>query len=118
MLVSGIDKFMSECRALVNFCGNAVATLFIARWDKTLDIERARRVLRGDDVAPLHEIDEVTHAHRDVRSADQPTGSAPSTAGTLGDCEPEQRLGQARVPVAAGRHDTTSTGSRPSQSGF
>jgi len=122
MLVFGIDKFMSECRALVNFCGNAVATLFIARWDKTLDVDRARRVLRGDDVAPLHEIDEVTHAHRD-RRADQPTSSTPSTAGTstagsLGDCEPEQRLGHARVPVAAGRHDTTSTGARSSQSGF
>jgi aerobic C4-dicarboxylate transport protein len=60
MLVFGIDKFMSECRALVNFCGNAVATLFIAHWDKSLDIDRARRVLRGDDVPPLHEIDEVT----------------------------------------------------------
>ncbi|MGY1686436.1 C4-dicarboxylate transporter DctA [Geodermatophilus sp. SYSU D00867] len=59
MLVFGIDKFMSECRALVNFCGNAVATLFIAAWDRTLDRDRARRVLRGDDVPPLHEIDEV-----------------------------------------------------------
>ena len=60
MLVFGIDKFMSECRALVNFCGNAVATLFIAHWDKSLDIDRARRVFRGDDVPPLHEIDEIT----------------------------------------------------------
>src|SRR3954447_2673924 len=59
MLIFGIDKFMSECRALVNFCGNAVATLFIAHWDKTLDRDRTRRVLRGDDVPPLHEIDEV-----------------------------------------------------------
>ena len=33
MLIFGIDKFMSECRALVNFTGNAVATLFIAWWD-------------------------------------------------------------------------------------
>src|SRR3954465_984599 len=60
MLVFGIDKFMSECRALVNFCGNAVATLFIAHWDRTLDRDRVRRVLRGEDVAPLHEIDEVS----------------------------------------------------------
>ena len=34
MLIFGIDKFMSECRALVNFIGNAVATLFVAKWDK------------------------------------------------------------------------------------
>jgi aerobic C4-dicarboxylate transport protein len=59
MLIFGIDKFMSECRALVNFCGNAVATLFIAYWDKSLDVDRARRVFRGDDVEPLHEIDDV-----------------------------------------------------------
>jgi aerobic C4-dicarboxylate transport protein len=59
MLIFGIDKFMSECRALVNFSGNAVATLFIAHWDKALDVDRVRRVLRGDEVEPLHEIDEV-----------------------------------------------------------
>lgn len=50
MLVFGIDTFMSECRALVDFCGNAVATLFIGKWDRTLDIDRARAVLRGEDV--------------------------------------------------------------------
>lgn len=55
MLIFGIDKFMSECRALVNFCGNAVATLFIAHWDKSLDVDRARRVFRGEDVDPLPE---------------------------------------------------------------
>ncbi|MEU4657704.1 C4-dicarboxylate transporter DctA [Streptomyces sp. NPDC023723] len=49
MLVFGIDKFMSECRALVNFCGNAVATLVVARWENTLDLARARRVLAGDE---------------------------------------------------------------------
>jgi aerobic C4-dicarboxylate transport protein len=51
MLIFGIDKFMSECRALVNFCGNAVATLFIAWWDRSLDVDRARRVFRGENVA-------------------------------------------------------------------
>jgi len=50
MLIFGIDKFMSECRALVNFCGNAVATLFIAWWDKSLDIERVRKVFNGEEV--------------------------------------------------------------------
>jgi aerobic C4-dicarboxylate transport protein len=45
MLIFGIDKFMSECRALVNFYGNAVATLVIAKWDRNLDIDRARQVL-------------------------------------------------------------------------
>ncbi len=82
MLVFGIDKFMSECRALVNFAGNAVATLFIAHWDKTLDRDRARRVFRGEDVAPLHEIDEVTDpgdvpapAHRAAAAISVPAGA-------------------------------------------
>ncbi|WAP59681.1 C4-dicarboxylate transporter DctA [Streptomyces sp. S465] len=47
MLIFGIDKFMSECRALVNFFGNAVATLFIAKWEGGLDLARAREVLAG-----------------------------------------------------------------------
>jgi aerobic C4-dicarboxylate transport protein len=79
MLVFGIDKFMSECRALVNFCGNAVATLFIAHWDKTLDRDRARRVLRGDDVPPLHEIDEVPGEDLDASDA-TPATHAPASA--------------------------------------
>ncbi len=53
MLIFGIDKFMSECRALVNFTGNAVATLFIAWWDRTLDADRVRRVFAGQEVEPL-----------------------------------------------------------------
>lgn len=48
MLVFGIDKFMSECRALVNFIGNAVATLFVAKWDGALDVARARAVFAGE----------------------------------------------------------------------
>jgi aerobic C4-dicarboxylate transport protein len=47
MLIFGIDKFMSECGALVNFTGNAVAALVIAWWDGTLDRARTREVLAG-----------------------------------------------------------------------
>jgi aerobic C4-dicarboxylate transport protein len=53
MLVFGIDKFMSECRALVNFIGNAVATLFVAKWNHELDVNRARTVFASNDVPPL-----------------------------------------------------------------
>lgn len=53
MLVFGIDKFMSECRALVNFIGNAVATLFVAKWNGEVDIDRARNVFAGKEVPPL-----------------------------------------------------------------
>ncbi|MFI8876874.1 C4-dicarboxylate transporter DctA [Streptomyces sp. NPDC055243] len=46
MLVFGIDKFMSECRALTNLAGNSVATLVVARWERVLDTARVNRVLR------------------------------------------------------------------------
>ena len=44
-LILGIDRFMSECRALTNFIGNAVAAVVIARWEGALDRERLRAVL-------------------------------------------------------------------------
>jgi len=53
MLIFGIDKFMSECRALVNFIGNSVATLFVAKWNGELDVARAQAVFAGKDVEPL-----------------------------------------------------------------
>ena len=46
-LILGIDRFMSECRALTNFIGNAVATLFVARWEGALDREALDRALDG-----------------------------------------------------------------------
>ena len=44
-LILGIDRFMSECRSLTNFIGNAVATVVIARWEGAVDRERLREVL-------------------------------------------------------------------------
>ena len=44
----GVDRFMSECRALTNLVGNGVATLVIARWEGALDRDRLSRVLRGE----------------------------------------------------------------------
>jgi aerobic C4-dicarboxylate transport protein len=44
-LLVGVDRFMSEVRAITNLIGNAVATVAIARWDKALDLDRARHVL-------------------------------------------------------------------------
>jgi aerobic C4-dicarboxylate transport protein len=45
MLVFGIDKFMSECRALTNMIGNSVAAIVVAKWEGQFDVEQARRVL-------------------------------------------------------------------------
>ena len=58
MLIFGIDKFMSECRALTNMIGNSVATVVVAKWEGVLDRERARAVLDGDDVDELAALDE------------------------------------------------------------
>jgi aerobic C4-dicarboxylate transport protein len=48
-LIVGIDRFMSEARALTNFAGNAVATVIIGAWTGSLDKERLDAVLRGDE---------------------------------------------------------------------
>lgn len=45
-LILGIDRFMSECRALTNLVGNACATIVVARWEKSLDEERLHEVLK------------------------------------------------------------------------
>lgn len=46
-LIVGVDRFMSEARALTNFAGNAVATLVIGTWTKEVDRERVAQVLDG-----------------------------------------------------------------------
>ena len=47
-LLVGVDRFMSEARAITNLIGNAVATMVIARWDNALDLDRARAILDGE----------------------------------------------------------------------
>ena len=44
-LILGVDRFMSEARAITNFIGNTVATLVIAKWDGALDTARAQEVM-------------------------------------------------------------------------
>lgn len=47
-LVLGIDRFMSECRALTNLTGNACATIVVSRWENALDKERLHAALNGE----------------------------------------------------------------------
>src|ERR1700752_3600165 len=47
-LILGIDRFMSEARALVNVIGNGVATIVISRWENEIDVKRMRAVLNGE----------------------------------------------------------------------
>jgi aerobic C4-dicarboxylate transport protein len=53
-IVLGIDKFMSECRALTNFIGNSVACVVVSRWEGELDKEALKRGLsaRTEPVLP------------------------------------------------------------------
>ncbi|WP_332811900.1 dicarboxylate/amino acid:cation symporter [Sphingomonas sp.] len=46
-LILGVDRFMSECRSLTNFIGNAVATIVVARWEGAINVGRLNRVLAG-----------------------------------------------------------------------
>lgn len=48
-LIVGIDRFMSEARSVTNFSGNAVATILVGTWTKTIDRVKADAVLRGRD---------------------------------------------------------------------
>ena len=57
-ILVGIDKFMSECRALTNLIGNGVATIVISRWEGELDTDKLHETMahpiddrRGDGVA-------------------------------------------------------------------
>lgn len=52
-LILGIDRFMSECRSITNFMGNAVATVVVARWDGALDREALSRALGTAPPPPL-----------------------------------------------------------------
>ncbi len=47
-LILGIDRFMSEARALTNLVGNGVATVLVAKWTGELDTERMRAQLNGE----------------------------------------------------------------------
>lgn len=46
-LILGIDRFMSEARALTNLIGNGVATVVVARWEGALDVDRMHAELNG-----------------------------------------------------------------------
>ncbi|WP_026554162.1 cation:dicarboxylate symporter family transporter [Arthrobacter sp. 35W] len=62
--IVGIDRFMSEARALTNFTGNAVATLLMGTWVKEIDAEKVSRVL--DKLEPFDESSLMEHEEAPV----------------------------------------------------
>ncbi|MFD3504703.1 cation:dicarboxylate symporter family transporter [Streptomyces sp. NPDC058676] len=69
-LIVGIDRFMSEARALTNFAGNAVATVLIGTWTKEIDRERVDQVLAGqipfDEKTLLDDSEPQDDAHAEI----------------------------------------------------
>ncbi|MCS5722106.1 cation:dicarboxylase symporter family transporter [Herbiconiux sp. CPCC 203407] len=97
-VIVGIDRFMSEARALTNFTGNAVATLLVGTWTKELDREQLSAVLDGsrpfdettmsvDDHLGGDEKAEVA-AERGGASDERPSTAA--IAAIVGDLESEK----------------------------
>ena len=71
-IIVGIDRFMSEARALTNFSGNAVATLLVGHWTHSVDEERLRDVLDGN-----RPFDESTMVD-DHDTSDRPKQTSPT----------------------------------------
>ncbi|UYY86666.1 dicarboxylate/amino acid:cation symporter [Alcaligenes sp. SMD-FA] len=63
-LILGIDRFMSECRALTNLVGNAVATIVVARWEGELDTDQLNSAMNGE-LPPL-DTSVTLHQHGEV----------------------------------------------------
>jgi aerobic C4-dicarboxylate transport protein len=76
-LIVGIDRFMSECRALTNFAGNAVATVLIGSWTGGVDRAQLDRVLAGDD--PFDETTMVDDHGAPPAATDEPRQDAKET---------------------------------------
>jgi aerobic C4-dicarboxylate transport protein len=58
-LILGIDRFMSECRAITNFIGNAVATIVVSRWEGGMDNDKLAAALAKNPPPPLPPPEEV-----------------------------------------------------------
>jgi len=60
-LILGIDRFMSEARALTNLIGNGVATVVISRWERELDVDQLNRGMNGELVEEALEAQASLH---------------------------------------------------------
>jgi aerobic C4-dicarboxylate transport protein len=58
-LILGVDRFMSEARALTNLIGNGVATIVVSRWEGALNNDRMRRLLDSETDADAEEPERV-----------------------------------------------------------
>lgn len=75
----GIDKFVSEARALTNFTGNAVATLLTGTWTREIDMEQARAVPAGE--RPFDEHTLTVNRHWPTSGSDRRLATAHAATG-------------------------------------
>jgi aerobic C4-dicarboxylate transport protein len=71
-LILGIDRFMSEARALTNLIGNGVATVVVGKWAGELDVARMKRVLNketDEDAEEPEKVIDTVEAHMPVKPA-------------------------------------------------
>jgi aerobic C4-dicarboxylate transport protein len=80
-LIVGIDRFMSEARALTNFAGNAVATVLVATWTNQLDRDELSAALSGE--APFDEATMIDDEEPEA-GANAGPGQRDAEAGTRG----------------------------------
>jgi aerobic C4-dicarboxylate transport protein len=84
-LILGIDRFMSEARALTNLIGNGVATVVVAKWTGDLDMERMQRVLSRETEEEAEQPEEVLDQVEEHLPQSGQTG--PSAEGKLSSVE-------------------------------
>jgi aerobic C4-dicarboxylate transport protein len=77
-LIVGIDRFMSEARAVTNFAGNAVATVLVANWTHEFDRERAQHVFAGE--LPFDETTLIDDGHGGSAAPAEDPGPGPAKA--------------------------------------
>ncbi|MDQ0251929.1 aerobic C4-dicarboxylate transport protein [Sphingomonas kyeonggiensis] len=63
-LILGVDRFMSECRSLTNFVGNAVAAIVVARWENKLDREALDAALSGRTFSKPEDLEQMEQGER------------------------------------------------------
>jgi aerobic C4-dicarboxylate transport protein len=70
-LILGVDRFMSEARALTNLVGNGVATIVVSKWEGALDVERMRKHLNNETEAEADTPEQVL-VEDDITAAGPP----------------------------------------------
>ena len=106
-LILGVDRFMSECRALTNFVGNAVATIVVARWEGAVDPGQLARRLprRGRRASPKRKATRCRSRARERRSDGlaELRGRHPRLAAAGCSCGLRQQRSAASICAALGR---------------